>query len=114
IRPRVLFPRAPRPRRHARGAGGADRRAAVLRRRGYFAELFLDRAWGEGQWGKGGEGSGRAERQATLKQRVYPIPLIRCVGASAHRSFLPPVVPCPGRSGTSTAKPRPTSQADST
>src|SRR6185437_5284171 len=80
IRPRLLFPRAPRPRRHARGAGGADRRAAVLRRRGDVAELFLDRAWGEGQWGKGGEGGGRAERQTTVKQRVY-------VGAPVHRFF---------------------------
>ena len=53
LRARLLFARAARPCRQARGAGRAGRRAAVLCGRSDLAELLLDRAWGAGQSGSG-------------------------------------------------------------
>ena len=62
LRPRLLLARAARPRRQARGAGRAGRWPVVLCGRSDLAGIFLDRAWGEGQWGAGGGGSAGSDK----------------------------------------------------
>ena len=56
LRPRLLFPRAARPRRRPRGAGRARGWTAVLCGRSDLAGVFLDRARGKGFGGAGGAG----------------------------------------------------------